>query len=280
MLTKDGVHGIMTPLVTPFTEREDLDEAAFRREVGLMLDLGVHGLVVGGSTGEGHALTPEELGRLTIVAASEARGNVPVVAGVITTCTRDAVRRGRVAKEAGADGLMVTPIIYQVPSDDGLFDYYDRIWREVGLPLIIYNVVPRVPVSPRLLRRLVSIEGLVGIKESIGGNLDTLSEMVRTVGDKISVTWAQDPLLFAGFALGATGSISGINAVLPQLSLDLWHAVERNDLNTARKIHYRMLPVAQAMGLDNWPARVKELVNLQGRNVGPARRPFIPVTEE
>lgn len=278
VLTKADLRGIMPPLVTPFTEDEELDIDAFRREIRYMLPLGVRAFVVGGSTGEGHALTAEELATLCGVAAEEVRGRVPLIAGIITTSTRDAIRRGQVAREAGAEGLMITPVIYQIPSDDGMYDYYSAIWQAVGLPILIYNVVPRAPVSPQLLERLVEIPGIIGIKESIGGNLETLSEMILTVGDKIAVTWAQDPIQFSGYALGATGSISGINTVLPEISIKMFEAIEREHLATARELHYQMFRVARAIGMVNWPAGIKAAINLQGRSVGPARRPFIPIS--
>ncbi len=280
LLTKDDIRGIMPPLVTPFTEDEELDLDAFRREIRYMLGLDVKGFVVGGSTGEGHALTPEEAAALTRAAVDEVRGRIPVIVGIITTSTRDAVRRALLAGEAGAQAVMVTPVIYQVPSDEGLYDYYDALWRRAGLPILIYNVVPRAPVTPAVLQKIVEIPGVIGIKESIGGTLETLGEMIETLGKRISVTWAQDPLMFPGYAMGATGSISGINTVLPEHSVKMFQAIECNDLATARDLHYQMTPVARAIGMVNWPAGIKAAINLQGRAVGPARRPFVPVPAE
>ncbi len=280
VLTKENIRGIMPPMVTPFTEDEDLDEAAFRREAAYLLSLRTGALIVGGSTGEGASLAPEELARGCEIAVEEARGRVPIIAGVITDSARDAVRRGKLAKEAGVAGLMVTPIIYRVPTDNGLYEYYRRVHEEVGLPIIIYNVVPRAPVSPTLLARLAGLDGIIGVKESAAGDLDTLSDILSTVRSQIAVTWAQDPLLFPGFALGAVGSISAINTVVPQLCIDLWEATERGDLAKAQECHFHILPVARQLRRPNMTQRIKTAINLQGRPVGQARSPMIPLAAD
>ena len=175
---------------------------------------------------------------------------------------------------------MVTPVIYNKPSEECHLAYFAAIWEAVGLPIMVYNVLPHMPVSPRLLQRLAGIPGVIAVKESIGGNLETLAEIVSTLGDRIAVTWAQDLLQFPGYVLGAVGAISAVNTILPEHSIMLFDAVQRSDLATARRLHYSTLPVVQALGASNWPAGIKAALNLQGRHVGPARRPFIPVGAE
>ncbi|WP_316980296.1 dihydrodipicolinate synthase family protein [Shumkonia mesophila] len=281
-LTKEDVRGIFPPLVSPFTENEELDLAALRTEVEFNLSLGVTGVCVGGSTGEGHAIEPQEIGLLVKTAQDVVRGKIPVIAGIITTSTREAVKRGKIARDAGAQALMVTPPIYQICSDDGLFDYYATIHSETGLPIIVYNVLTDVPVTPALMRRLAAAPevGLIATKESIGGSLETLGELIATIGDKISVTWAHDWLLYPGLALGATGSISGAAAILPRHSLILWDALQRSDIRRAQELHFAVTDVCSQISRFNWPAGVKLSINMQGRRVGPCRSPFNKVPPE
>ncbi len=280
ILTKEDVVGIFPPVASPFSADEEVDVAALRAEVQYNLSLGVTGVCLGGSTGEGHALDASDLGLLIKTAVEEVRGRVPVMAGVITTSTREAVRRGKAARDAGAQALMVTPPIYQLPSDQGMYDYYDGIYRETGLPIVIYNVLPHCPVTPALFKRLADHPGIIGTKESIGGSLETLTELLETVGDKISVTWAHDWLLYPGLALGATGSISGAAAILPRHCIAMWDALQRGDLKTAQKLHFVVTDVTREISKFNWPAGTKLAINLQGRKVGPCRRPFTTVPEE
>ncbi|MBK9703026.1 MAG: dihydrodipicolinate synthase family protein [Betaproteobacteria bacterium] len=115
----------------------------------------------------GHALEPEEVGALVKVAVEEVRGSIPIIAGIITTTTRRAVRYANVAREAGAGAVMVTPPIYQIASPEGLVDYYSAIHRESGMPYIVYNVLPHAPVTPDVYLRLVEQKtGIIGTKRA------------------------------------------------------------------------------------------------------------------
>jgi 4-hydroxy-tetrahydrodipicolinate synthase len=278
-LTRDEIVGIFPPLYTPLTKDGDLDIPAFRDEIDHQLQFAVTGLVVGGSTGEGHALDRDELTELTRVAVEHVAERVPIMTGIITTTTREAIARAQAAKAVGARGVMVTPPIYQSASFTGMIDFYDRIHREGGLPVTIYNVLAHNPVTPDITRRLAEIGAIVATKESVGGSLATLSELIATVGDLISVTWAQDHLLFPGLAMGATGSISGTGAMFPAESIAMLEAIKRNDFAEAQRIHYALWPLTSAvMNGKNWPAWVKAVAELQGRKVGPARLPFVPLT--
>ena len=136
--------GIIPPIVTPFRPNGSIDEKLAEQEMKICIQAGVHGLSVAGSTGEGPTLNDEELKELITIARDIAAEDQPVVCGVMRTCTRDAVKAGLAAKEAGADAVMVTPTAYNVlvPNAEGMFDFYSTISREVQLPIIIYNVIP------------------------------------------------------------------------------------------------------------------------------------------
>ena len=205
------------------------------------------------------------------------------MAGIITTSTRAAVRKAKVARDAGAQCVMVTPPIYQICSDDGLYDFYSTIHKESGLPTMVYNVLTFAPVRPALMQRMAANQpetGLIATKESIGGSLETLTELLDTIGDKISVTWAHDWLLYPGLAIGATGSVSGAAAILPRHSLALWDAVHSGNVEYAQRLHFVITDVCSQVSRYNWPAGVKASINMQGRKVGPCRAPFNRVPEE
>ncbi len=283
LLTKNDVVGIFPPVATPFTADEELDLAALKREVEYNVSLGVTGVCVGGSTGEGHALEAHEIGQLVEAAQDAAAGRIPVMAGVISTTTREAVRKAKAARDAGAQAVMVTPPIYQICSDDGVFDFYATIHKESGLPTMVYNVLTNAPVTVPLMQRMAAHQdqtGLIATKESIGGSLETLTELLDTIGDKISVTWAHDWLLYPGLAIGATGSVSGAAALLPQHCLALWDAVQSGNVQLAQQLHFAITDVCAQISRFNWPAGVKACLNMQGRSVGPCRAPFNRVPDE
>lgn len=272
--------GIMPPMVTPFTVDEELDEAALRRETQLMLAAGVHGLCVCGSTGEGHVLTVEESCAVTRIVRDEVAGQVPVIAGIIRDSTREVIRYGQALREAGADALQITPVHYLfTPTAEGTIDYYREIGAVVGLPIIIYNVIPWNTISPDLLLRLAEIEQVVGVKQS-GGDIHKLADLLKMNRGRLQIFSAVDDLLYPSFMLGAEGSIAAILTVLPALSVQLWDACQAGRHDEARQIHEKLLPVWRAINAHDMSARTKAALALQGRAVGEARHPILPVCDE
>lgn len=278
-MVKTELFGILPPMVTPFhAGTEELDEDALRREAHLLVDAGVHGLTVGGSTGEGHTLSIDESCRVARIAIEEAGGRVPVVAGIIRDSTRDVIAYGRALREVGVAALQITPVHYLFnPGDEGTYAYYERIGGEVGLPIIIYNVVPWNTVSPALLLRLAEIEQVVAVKQS-GGDMHMLADLIRANAGRLRIFTAVDDLLYPSFILGAEGAIAAILTVLPDLCMELWHACQRGDHDTAKRLHERILPVWRAMNHPDMSSRTKAAIALRGREVGPARHPLQPVT--
>ncbi len=277
-LTKNDIRGTIPPLVTPFDDDEDVDLDAFRAEARHVLRFDVGGLLVGAATGEGYALTADESAALYEAAVAEADGRVPVIAGILCTSTRDAVDRARRAAAAGAAAVLATPVYYFAPSDDGICSHYRALTEEAGLPLVVYNSLPHVPIRPGLMERLAGLPGVIGVKEGMGGTLDTLAQLVASVGDRIAVCWSQDNLLFPGIALGAVATLGAMDSVLPGHSVETFRAVCAGDLETARKLHRAVAGVARAAYAASFPAGIKAAINLQGRRAGQPRRPYRTLT--
>lgn len=282
-LISPHLEGVIPPLVTPFREDEDVDEEAVRREVRYCLDAGVHGLTLTGSTGEGHTLTVEESVRVARTAIDEAKGRVPIVGGIIQDSTRAVIRYGKALKEAGVDALQITPVHYLfAPDAEGTLAYYDEIGNAVQLPIVIYNVVPWNTIMPDTLIKLAEQEWIIAVKQS-GGDIHKLADLlraVRTSGSRLRVLSAVDALLMPSYLLGAHGSVAGILAVLPKLSVELWNACQARDLDRALGLHDRILPIWRVLDKPDMTARVKCAIELQGRRVGKSRRPLQPVSPE
>jgi 4-hydroxy-tetrahydrodipicolinate synthase len=272
--------GIIPPLVTPFTAEQDVDEDGLRMEIRYLLDTGVDGLTVCGSTGEGHTLSLDETVRVSDIAVSEAQGRVPVMTGIIRDSTREVIRYGQALRNVGVNGLQITPVHYLFNSgDEGAYAYYEAIAEAVDLPIVIYNVVPWHTLSPELLLRLSEIPQVVAVKQS-GGDIHKLADLLRANQGRLRVLSAVDDLLYPSFVLGADGAVAAILTVLPDLCVRLWAACQRGDHEQARGLHERILPVWRALNYADMPARAKAAIELQGRRVGPARHPLLPVSRE
>jgi 4-hydroxy-tetrahydrodipicolinate synthase len=271
----DRLYGIIPPMTTPFDTDGEIDDGAVRAQVRWLIGQGVHGLAVGGSTGEGQTLDQDELRRVVAIVASEAAGKVPVIAGIIVDSTRDAIRRGKAVEGLGVAALQVTPVHYLFrPDDDAMLEHFRAIAEASALPIVIYNVVPWSYLSPELLCRIMrEVPGVIGVKQS-AGDLKLLADLLISAPVGSRIPSAVDALLYPSFALGAHGSIAAILAAAPHVCVELWDAVRGGDHATALDLHQRLLPVWNAMVGDNLPACTKYAQVLQGCPGGHPRAPM------
>jgi dihydrodipicolinate synthase/N-acetylneuraminate lyase len=273
MTKKPVFQGIIAPVITPFTEKETLDEITLRREVKYLLGTGIHGISPGGSTGEGELVHDTELVRMVEIIQEENSKKIPVVVGIIRTSTRDAIRTALAVKKAGATALMVTPIQYLGGADaDGNYEYYDRISEAAGLPIIVYNVVPQNEIKPDSFYKMLDIENVIGIKQSNGG-VPGFMEMMIACGDKGHIYSASDEMLYTTFDLGAAGAIAAILTLFPEISVEIWDAVKAGDSARAKALQAKIYPVWSMIKGPQFPRRIKEALNQVGRPVGVAASP-------
>lgn len=274
--------GMIPPILTPFNEDGSINEVLLANEMDYAINAGVHGLSVGGSTGEGPTLRDEELRDLITIAKEHVRPEQPIVCGIMRTCTRDAVRAGLVAKEAGADAIMVTPTAYNVlvPDEEGMFDFYSTLSREVELPIIIYNVIPQNTIKPGLFHRLLNeTEHVFAIKQSVGG-VPALYAMKMECGDKGTLFAATDDMLATCFSLGAKGAISAVVSAFPGYSMDIWNAAQRGDWETAYAIQDKLYHPWQCIAGNQFPIRMKYALQVMGRDAGLCRSPITHLSDE
>ena len=276
------LEGIIPPLVTPFDEREEPDEQAHRAEVRYLIEkAGVHGLAVGGSTGEGQSLTCAELRRLVVWTVEEARGRVPVIAGIIANSTRQAIERGQAVTGFGVAALQVTPVHYLFAPDEAhSIRHFATVAETTGMPVIVYNVIPWCyQPAARLARMLREVPGIIGVKQS-AADLKTLADLLLLAPEEARIFSAVDALLYPSFVLGAHGSIGAIVTAAPEWSVALWNAVRRGDHQATLEYHKRLLGVWNAIDGPNLSANVKTAMELQGRAGGRPRSPMPSTSAE
>ena len=276
------ISGIIPPIVTPFDENGEINYELLEAEMDLCLQAGVDGISVSGSTGEGPTIRDEELEKMVTIARAHCGSEKSVVCGVMRTCTRDAVRAGLVAKNAGADAIMVTPPAYNVlvPNAEGMFDFYSTISKEVQLPIIIYNVIPQNKILPDLFERLVNeMEYVRGIKQSVDG-IQALYAQVLKVGSKGSVFAATDDMIFSCFELGAAGAISAILSVFPEECVKMWKLAKEGKHEEGLAIQNSLYDKWQCLGGNQFPIRLKYALECRGRHVGLCRSPITYLPEE
>ena len=274
-MAEQRIRGIIPPVTTPFDASGDLDEGALAGQCRWLLERGVHGVTVAGSTGEGHTLSGEEARRVAAAAMQAVDGRAPVIAGIIANSTREVVHRGQALAGLGVAALQITPVHYLFrPDDDAMLEFYRAAAEQTGLPVIIYNVVPWSYLAPDLLCRILrEVPGVIGVKQS-AGDLKLLADLLREAPADSLILSAVDALLYPSFALGAHGAVAAILSAAPAACVALWDAVACGDHGCALDLHGRLLSLWNAINGDNLPACVKYAQSLQDCPAGLPRAPM------
>jgi 4-hydroxy-tetrahydrodipicolinate synthase len=271
--------GVSTALVTPFRNGE-IDEPALRELVEFQLAAGIDGLVPCGSTGESATLSHAEHRRVVEIVVSATRGRVPVIAGTGSNNTREAVDLTRHAKEAGADGALLISPYYNKPTQDGIVAHYAEIARETGFPLVVYNIPGRTAsnILATTVARLADIEQVVGLKEA-SGDLGQISEVVARCPDDFCVLSGDDAVTLPILAVGGRGVISTSANVAPAEMVEMVTAFRAGDVERARAIHLRLLPLFDVLFCETNPIPVKAAVAEMGRIGDEIRLPLLEITQ-
>ena len=270
--------GVYTALVTPFRDGA-VDERALTELVELQIAAGVDGIVPCGSTGEAATLSHAEHQRVVEVVVAAARGRVQVIAGTGSNSTAEAIQLTHHAKEAGADGALLISPYYNRPTQDGIVAHYAEIARQTSFPLIAYNIPGRTGsnVLPSTIARLAEVDQIVGVKESCG-DLNQIAHVIASVPDSFAVLsgddWATLPML----ALGGRGVISTTSNVAPGEMVDLVRAFRAGDLDRARAVHYRLMPLFDVLFCETNPIPVKAALAMRGLIQEELRLPLVAIT--
>lgn len=264
-MSLERLRGVVPPMATPFSRNGEIEYSAVREQVEFLISAGVHGVVCGGSGGEGHTLDSAEFEKLMRTVAETINGRVPFVVGVIVNSTAQAIARARLIEGLAVDALQVTPVHYLFkPDEEATVRHFRTVWEAAQVPILIYNVIPWNYLSPALLLRIMrEVPGVVGVKQS-AGDLKLLADLIDNARDEDLIFTAIDALLYPSYTLGARGSISALLAAIPHSNVALWDAVEAGDHAAALDIHKRQLRLWNAMPHEILPACVKYAQSLQG----------------
>ena len=275
--------GIIPAVITPFDNKEKVDVDALTENLRFLVKSGVHGVMVNGCTGEATSLTPEERKLVIRTAVEEARKKIPVIAGTGAPSTGETVRLSINACDAGADAAMIVTPFFLIPDERGLIKHYKTVSDSTDIPIVVYHIPQHtnVHLAPRNIAKLCEeIPKMVGLKDSFG-NMGQFAETVRLVGDRISVLTGGDDLLLPSFVVGAQGAIIALGNIAPKIVVELFNSVKNGDIDRAKGLYFKLLPIAQAIGsAQNFPAPVKAAIRLLGRPAGRVRSPIVPATAE
>jgi 4-hydroxy-tetrahydrodipicolinate synthase len=281
--------GIMPANILPFKADLSVDEPAYRKHLRWLADTpGVTGLVVNGHAAEVASLSREERRRTLAIALDEVAGACPIVAGVYTDGTAEAVELAQDARAAGAAGVLLFPPTLFMWGAQAKPDMVLRHYTEVatvGLPIIAFEYPPAsgIGYSPETLARIAQIPQVAGVKDwsneivAFEQNL----RAIRATGRPVAILSSFTMSLMASFLLGADGAISGMGSVTADLQAELFAACQKGDLDGARRINDRLEPLVRvfyAPPFVDMHNRMKEALVLLGRiPAAHVRPPLTPI---
>ena len=270
--------GAITAIVTPF-KNGAFDEEAYRQLIEFQIQGGIHGIVPCGTTGESATLSHVEHKRVVETCIDQVKKRVPVIAGTGSNNTAEALELTKHAQTAGADyALMITPY-YNKPTQEGLYRHYKTICDQTKIPIVVYNVPSRTSVNllPETVARLAEFPNIVGIKEATG-DLKQCAKVVQLCGDNIALISGDDFTVLPLLSIGGQGVISVVSNVVPGDMAGMCNAFFAGNLGEARKFHYKMWPLMEAMFYETNPAPAKTALKMLGKITGEVRQPLCPMS--
>lgn len=277
-------HGCFVAVITPFTPDGDLDEAAFSRNIDQLLGETADGIVVSGCTGETWSLTKQERVRLFELAVETVAGSVPVIAGIGSILTQDAIDLGCAAKELGAAGAMVQPPYYCLPNDAEVAEHYRRISDGIELPILLYNTPGRtsVDLTADLLEQIIQNEYVVAIKESSAEFL-RVQRLLTKFSDAIQVmTGHSADRAVPSVLMGAKGWVSSLETqIMGHEAISMYQLAMSGQVQEANRIQLKAVQLDEEIRqFGTFPANMKAAMNLLGRPGGYPRPPLLPLDSE
>ena len=274
------LQGCGTALVTPFSDRGEVDSAALRSLVDWQIEEGIDFLVACGSTGEAQTLSAAEREAVVAAVVEEADGRVPVMAGATSNDTRLAVEETARMCRAGADYILSATPYYNKPTQEGLYRHFAAVADATTKPVCLYNVPGRTAVNllPTTALRLAGHSNVMGIKEA-SGDLRQIMTLLQERPDDFAVLSGDDWMTFPVIAAGGDGLISVVSNEIPAAMTGLVHLLLAGNLEQARSWHYRLLPLMDANFLETNPAPAKAALHCMGRIANVLRLPLVPASD-
>jgi len=236
------VKGIITALVTPFSNNGQVDEEAVNELVEFQVGKGVNGLFPLGTTGMGPAMELDERKRVAEIVVEKAYGRIPVIVQVGASDPLTSLELARHAEKIGADAVACLTPFYYRPGADSIVDHYKRLAKATGLPVFVYNIPSNTGnnVDSQLLLQLSRIPNVVGIKDS-SRDFSQLLDFLESVPEGFAVVNGTDSYLFSAFCAGVSAGVSATANAFPELFVEMYKAYKAGDLDRGKilqiKIH-------------------------------------------
>ena len=273
--------GIYTPVITPFHNDGSVDKEGFAEVLEFLIDAGTHGIVVAGTTGEYYAQTAEERTHLMQYAHQVINGRLPMMVGVGAIRTEDSIELAQIARQTGADALLVNSPPYVLPTETENAAHALAIDQAADLPIMLYNYPGRtgVGMGEDYLNQVSASANFCAIKES-SGDINRLHLLANDYPN-IQLSCGADDQALEFFVWGARSWVCAGGNFAPEAHIALYEAcVVHQDFIKGRKIMAAMLALMSVLEQGGkFGQCIKHATALRGLPAGPPRNPLAPLNE-
>jgi 1-pyrroline-4-hydroxy-2-carboxylate deaminase len=273
--------GVFPAVPTQFNDDFSLNLKATQKHVQILLDHGIHGLVMLGTIGENCSLTRDEKRAVLEATVEVAKGKVPILTGVAEYTTQMACDTARLAESVGLDGLMLLPAMVYKSDTRETVHHFRTVAKSTRLPIMCYNNPPvyRVDISPEAFLELAEVENLVCIKEA-SGDVRRVTDLINVLGDRYIMFSGLDDVALESVMLGCTGWISGLVDAFPRENRMMWDAAVAGDYKKALEIYRWYMPMLHFDSHPKLVQYVKLAVAEVGYGTETVRAPRLPLVGE
>ncbi len=274
-------HGVMPYLVTPVDADGTVRDAVLAKLCDDLIGKGVHGLTPLGSTGEFAYLSNAQRARTVEVTIEAARKRVPVIPGVASSTTADAVAQAKHYQKLGADGILAVLEAYFPLKDAQIEAYFRAIADAVDLPVILYTNpnFQRADLSLDVIDRLSQHENIIAIKDA-STNTGRLLSIMNRCGDRLEVFAASAHIPAAVMLIGGKGWLAGPACIIPRQSVRLYELAKAGQWTEAMALQRKLWRVNEVFARFSLAACIKAGLEEQGYAVGDPIPPQAPLTAD
>jgi 4-hydroxy-tetrahydrodipicolinate synthase len=269
--TQPAFSGVIPPLVSPLTASGDVDASGLIRLVESLIIQGVSGLFVLGSSGEGPWLTPRQRDDVVRITVETAAGRVPVLAGVLDPGPAAVIESVRRAEAHGANAVVATTPYYFSANHSTQLAFFEAVARAASVPVMLYNIpeMTQNPLEPDTLRQLVTVPGIVGLKDS-AGNWDRFTEFlaIRDETPGFSVFQGAERQAARAMLAGADGIVAGLANIIPSVFVEMIDAATSGDTARVQSLATRVDAIWHLHGEGIWLTCLKYAASLLGFGEG------------
>lgn len=279
-MLKQKFSGTAIAIITPFNNDLSVDYISLDKLIDHYLKNGIDYFVVLGTTGENATLSSDEKNKILDFFIKKINGRVPIVAGFGGNNTQEIISSIKKRDFKGIDAILSVAPYYNKPNQRGLIEHYTAIANNSPVPVILYNVPGRTSVNmtAQTTLELSKHQNIIAIKEA-SGNLNQVMEILKNKPEDFDVISGDDALTFPLMTLGAVGVISVVAMAKPKLMSDMVNYCLEGNFDIARKLHFDLLEITNAIFEDGNPAGIKAALFSQGFIKNKLRLPLIEVNE-